>query len=711
MIKYDENSLNSEQKKALDATEGIVLVTAGAGSGKTRLLTHRVAYLIEKKGVDPKRILAITFTNKACKEMKERLRDMGVCDVLISTFHSLCLRILRKEIYNIPPYNENFTIYNENDQEKVLKQVYQSLSLDNEKDEWLRKDIEYYLSAWKNSGISFNVFFSELINQKVNGANDIINAISEYESILQNNNALDFDDLLLKTLELFDTFPEILHAYSNRYMYTLVDEFQDTSLVQYELVKRLISVHKNLFVVGDEDQCIYSWRGANFRNIFNLCNDFEDVKVFKLERNYRSTKNILEMANKVIKNNSERLDKKLWTENFDGELPTVYKATNEKEEARFVAKQIQKFVSIGYHYNDIAVLMRANSLSRNFEEAFLEAKIPHRIYGGYKFYDRSEIKNIISYLRIFVNPKDQISLLKIINFPRRGIGETTIEKLQNNAKELNMTILDMLVAGKVNDKKIETKLEKFTQNVKKMQKECEKLDIYQFVKKVINVFEIEDFYKSRGAEDEEKLENIDSFLSSVKEFKDKGEKVSLKDFLENITLQSDTDDIKEKGAVNIATIHSVKGLEFKVVFIVGLEEQIFPSKHAYDRADMEEERRLMYVALTRAEEFLYLTYVERRFMYGKSSMQNPSRFLKELGLVKPTISIYDKLGTSKIEKDIDKTIDKISKFKPFQKVFHPKYGYGKITQISDDGLVADIEFEDFGQKSLMLEFAPLEIEE
>ena len=385
----------------------------------------------------------------------------------------------------------------------------------------------------------------------------------------------------------------------------------------------------------------------------------------------------------------------------------MYNARDEKDEANFVAKEIIKLAGLGYSYNDMAVLMRANAFSRNFEETFLSYNIPHRIYGGFKFYDRTEIRNIVSYLRIFVNAKDQISLLKIINFPRRSVGEVAQKKLVESAKNLNKTVLEMLEEGSFEDKKILKKLENFIKNYEILKEDFKKLKLYDFVKKLIKLFEIESAYSSKSSEDEERLANIDSFLSSVKEYEDANKDSSLKEFLENITLQTDTDDIKENGTVNIATIHSVKGLEFKVVFIVALEEQIMPSRHAYHNAsDMEEERRLMYVALTRAEKLLYLTYASSRFMYGKSSYPAPSRFLRELGLVKSRPNIFEQISALKTLKT-EKVVQEISKYKVGQIVEHLKYGKGVIKNITEDGLVADIEFEDFGTKSLMLEFAPL----
>ena len=426
---YDLNSLNEEQKKALLEINGVVLVTAGAGSGKTRLLTHRICYLIEQ-GVSPYNILAITFTNKATNEMKERVAKM--CDryVWISTFHSMCVRILRENIEFLDGYNKNFTIIAEADRDKILKDL---LKKNNLQDDELSR-VEGHLDNIKNKGLDIDEYFLSL--QEFGNKTDLKNYQKicwQYEEYLQKNNALDFDDLLNKTLFLFNNYKSVLDHYADRFHYILVDEFQDTNLVQYKLIKLLASKHKNLFVVGDEDQCIYSWRGANFHNIFNLKNDFEDVKTFKLERNYRSTKNILTLANNVIANNNERLKKNLWTDKEDGASPVIYTAFDEKDEAMFVARTIEELVEQGYTYNDFAVLMRINALSRPIEEGLMMSQIPYKLYGGYKFYERAEIKMILSYLSVFVNPKDEISLFKIINFPKRGIGDVAISNLQNEA--------------------------------------------------------------------------------------------------------------------------------------------------------------------------------------------------------------------------------------------------------------------------------------
>ncbi len=699
MSEYDINSLNEEQKQALLQTEGVVLVTAGAGSGKTRLLTHRICYLIQN-GVSPFNILAITFTNKATNEMRERVLSMGYSGVWISTFHSMCVRILRENIHLLDGYTKNFTIIAENDRDKILKDLLKKHQCDDEE----RQKVESHLDNIKNKGLDIDEYFSAL--REYEKHQDLVTyekICYEYEDFLHKNNALDFDDLLNKTLFLFNNYKQVLNFYAERFRYILVDEFQDTNLVQYKLVKLLASVHKNLFVVGDEDQCIYSWRGANFHNIANLKDDFEDVQVFKLERNYRSTKNILTLANNVISNNRDRIKKQLWTEKDQGAGPVVYDAFDEKDEAGFVARTVSGLLSEGYSYGDFAVLMRVNALSRHFEDAFLTYDIPYKLYGGFKFYERAEVKVVLSYLSIFVNPKDEISLFKIINFPKRGIGDVAIAKLQEEAGESG--VLEYLLSEKFAFSKYKTKLASFVENIKSLREDMNTLSLSEFVEKVIKVFGINLAYAGVDEEAINRLGNIDSLLTSVREFEEDFENATLSDYLANVMLKSDSDQIQEDGFVSVATIHAVKGLEFKVVFVVGLEEGIFPlARASFSSAEMEEERRLMYVAITRAEEKIFLLHARKRFMYGKSNFQVASRFLKELGIVdkkKPRLN----LSNDEFEKK-EEIFD--SGFAVGDKVFFARFGNGVIVSISDDGQVGEIEFEDFGMKSIMLGSKALE---
>jgi len=699
MNKYDIESLNEEQKTALYETEGVVLVTAGAGSGKTRLLTHRICYLIKDLGVSPHNILAITFTNKATNEMKERVNEMCDGGVWISTFHSMCVRILRNNIDCLPEYNRNFTIISESDKDKILKELLKKNDVNEEEKDTLVK----HLDNIKNKGLDIEEYFAALTEYEKRKNVYIFQKICEqYEDYLRKNNSLDFDDLLNKTLFLLLNYHDVLQHYANRFQYVLVDEFQDTNLVQYKLIRLLTSVHKNLFVVGDEDQCIYTWRGANFQNIFNLKKDFENVKVFKLEQNYRSTKNIITIANNVIANNKERLEKSLWTNKDEGQSPVIYRAFDERDEALFVAKTIADLVYEGFSYNDFAVLMRVNALSRALEEGMMSYQIPYRLYGGFKFYERAEIRMILSYLSIFVNPRDEISLRKIINFPRRGVGDVAIEKLLEEAGD--EPFLDYLLSERFKFSKYYNKLKEFVEKTSELQEKLNTIPLFDFVKKVIKGFKIDEAYAGKDEESISKLQNIDSLLSGIQEYMNDNDGATLADFLADIMLRSDTDEIQENGVVTISTVHSVKGLEFKFVFVVGLEEGIFPlSRATLLRDELEEERRLMYVAVTRAEEKIFLSYTAKRYMYGKSNFQTPSRFLGELGIV-------DKKRTKIVSNDfVQKEKCEVfeSEFLIGDDVVHQRFGEGKIVNISDDGLVADIVFESVGKKSLMLNLAKL----
>ena len=744
-MNYNINELNEEQLAPLKVTEGAVLVTAGAGSGKTRLLTHRVAYLIDQLGVNPYQILAITFTNKAAGEMAERISSMvqGAERVWISTFHSMCAKILRMEISHLPPFTRDFSIYSESDSDKALKDVLAEKGLDSE----LKKNVSFHLSNWKNDTQSLNEYL--LTHKDEYDMNKIGIAMTAYQEKLKKNNALDFDDLIAKTVELFKTCPEVLGIYANRFKYIHVDEFQDTNSVQYLLVKMLASVHGNVFVVGDEDQCIYSWRGANFQNIFNFKRDFEDVKVFKLEHNYRSSPEIITVANNVIKNNSSRLNKNMWTTKPSGQKPILFNGYDERDEALFVAKNIQKLVPMEYKYNDICVLMRINALSRSFEEAFLSYNIPHRIYGGFKFYERVEIKNLINYLRLFVNPKDDVSFARVINFPKRGIGDGTLAKL--GEIDLNKSLLENCLSEEFKSSSaLYKKFISFIEGYNRVNS-FPKSPLSDFVEEMIKAFGIRGAYNTKDEDDMNRLLNIEQFIVSVKEYEALNPEATLNEFLENITLSSETDEIGEGGAVTIATVHAVKGLEFKVVFIVGLEEGIFPISRAFNSTgELEEERRLMYVALTRAEERLILSHVSKRYLYRDSTFQTPSRFCREFGILaldeikKPdsfarsgfgqnggygheksgnnylekhnalqdneNIKFFNKNAFMNKEKKEEKPLKDVSAYKVGQIVSHPRYGEGQIVEISSDGLVGDIIFE-VGKKSLMLELAPLIIKE
>lgn len=745
--------LNEEQQQALLQIDGAVLVTAGAGSGKTRLLTHRIAYLISELQVSPYNILAITFTNKAAKEMKDRVEKMieGGDRVWISTFHSMCAKILRMDIEKFGDYDSNFSIYSDQDTDKLFKQICAKYNIEKEEK---RKNISYHINNLKNNNMTMTEY--KKMYEYLDDIETIEHIYYDYQAELRKANALDFNDLMNVTYQLFKQCPEVLEKYAKRFKYVLVDEFQDTNTIQYDLVKMLTSVHKNIFVVGDEDQCIYTWRGANFANIFDFQKDFENVKLFKLERNYRSTKKILNLANKLIKNNKSRMEKNLWTENFDGAEIATKNVYDEKEEAEAVAREIYDLVqNHGYKYSDFAVLMRLNALTLPFEERFLAYNIPHRIYGGFKFYERAEIKNLISYLRLFTNPRDDISFERIINFPKRGIGESALKSLKEEANIYGESLLNTLLRDDL-DLSLSTmkKFESFKSAYLMLREDYEKMSLTDFVKQLIREFNIKSAYNSNSEEDINRLLNIDMFVLQVEDFENKNDSASLIQFLESISLISDIDGMDNAGnCVTIATIHSVKGLEFRYVFIVGLEEKIFPISRAFDNnEEMEEERRLMYVAITRAKENLMLTCCKTRYLYGKRDYQRPSRFLREINLapaeenIMPEFSVFQnnrygqQIGNyyreqyqSKVEKTYFKEPEKSkydynpqhfkTKFDEYvenkkpktennfeigQTVLHPKFGVGKIISI-DGGKFADIDFGKIGIKSIMLEISPLKV--
>lgn len=720
MKKFNIDELNDEQKEALLAIDGAVLVTAGAGSGKTRLLTHRIAYLLEND-VSPFSILAITFTNKATNEMKERVATLvdNSENIWVSTFHSMCVRILKRDIDSLcGDYTKNFTIYSDSDTEKVIKDILASRNASNDTN--FKKSVLFHLSNWKNNTLSLEEYRREF--SVVPDITKICNIIAEYEDVLKKNNALDFDDLLSKTYKLFKQCPEVLSYYANRFQYILVDEFQDTNGVQYELVKMLASVHGNVFVVGDEDQCIYSWRGANFRNIFNFKKDFADVKVFKLERNYRSSKSILTCANTLIKNNTSRFDKTLWTDKENGNKPEIYNAFDERDEALKIATTIKALVARGRKYSDFAILMRLNALSQSLEEALLSYNIPHKIYGGFKFYERAEVKVVLAYLRLFINPKDDVSFEKIINFPKRGIGDGAISRIR--ALSDGDSLLNTLLSYKIEeDTAVKNKTQNFVDTFWKLSSLKDSLTLTEFVTEVIEKFNIRSAFTPLNEENQNKLMNLDALISAVQKYQEENPDAHLEDYLETVTLVSDMDTLGEDGSVVVSTVHAVKGLEFKVVFIVGAEEGIFPLiRGNLSSADLEEERRLMYVAITRAEELVFLSYCTKRYMYGQSKYQLASRFCKELGLstgtkvsrLESVVSEikgggFDKSQWKMEEKTPQKAEKDVSKYRVGQVVEHPKFGQGQIVNISSDKLVGDIEFEDFGKKSLMLNIADLKI--
>lgn len=622
------DSLNDEQIKPVLATEGAVLVLAGAGSGKTRVLTTRIAHLVEDLGVPPSAILAITFTNKAANEMKERVarladtRGMWVC-----TIHSMCVRILRM-FPEEAGIKDNFSIYSETERNNIVKKSFQECDFDDDK---FLKSVKWHIANAKMLGLSPEEYGREYAAE--GDIDDIVKVYARYQAHLKENNSLDFDDLLNETRQLLKRSEEVREYLGGRFRYILVDEFQDTNAVQFEIVRMLASVHGNLFAVGDDDQSIYGWRGAKIENILHFEKFFPDVQTFKLERNYRSTGNILRIANAVIHNNGRRKDKTLWTKNGEGEKPQVFEAEEESGEARFVAHTIAGLVGRGYKYSDFAVLMRLNALTRSFEQEFTSDGISYKVFGGFKFYERKEIKDLIAYLRLISNPFDSEAAVRIINFPKRGIGARTVEALENYAYETELSVYDALLdldslgftAGTAK------KLADFRDLVKGWIVDSQDLPVNELVRRIVSDTKMREAYSDDSDESVNKLANIDEFINSVDEYCRLNKGATLADYLNQVTLSSDTDDMDDSNYVTLATIHSVKGLEFRCVFVIGLEENVLPGTRASESEEgLEEERRLMYVAVTRARERLYLTRSRSRYLYGKREPTARSRFLKEL---------------------------------------------------------------------------------
>lgn len=767
-MSIDLSTLNDRQIPAVLTTDGAVLVTAGAGSGKTRLLTHRIAYLIEEKGVKPWNILAITFTNKAANEMKERLENMieGASGLWVSTFHSMCARILRRHADKIG-YKTNFSIYGEQEKENILKKIVKELSedkksriykADTKEIDKVRKRASYTISDAKNEALSSEEYLSYL---RYDDEAELLGEICRrYEAEMKRNNALDFDDLLTKTYELLKTDEETREYYCDKFRYIHVDEFQDTNLVQYLLVKILAGKSGNVFVVGDEDQCIYGWRGAKADNMIDFTKDFK-CKVFKLEQNYRSTKKILNLANSVIRNNTKRLEKTLWTASGEGDDVTVFCARNETNEAEYVANVIKNLVESGeYSYSDFAVLMRVNALSRTFEERFLAYGIPHKMFGGFKFFERKEVKDLLAYLRIVANGDDSEALLRIINFPKRGIGASAIAQLVNYGAVTGRSLFSVVMGIEENTdlplalcKKVAPLKTLFACMLSQKDK-CRPSELVEYIVRILKLNEV---YGEDTEENISRKMNISALVESVRQFEKSNESGTLDDYMQMISLYSDLDEMGDgDDCVALATVHSVKGLEFRVVFVIGSEDGILPLSRSSDSDDeLEEERRLMYVAVTRAMRRLYITWAASRFMYNERKYTTPSRFLKEAGVAvksaQPSAALareraagflrdsYGDYGysygngasRSAEYKSVDyggksnfsgsSVYSANSAPKPQKKdvsgfdvgatVRHKKFGTGVILTLSAEagGVYAEIDFEKFGKMMLSLQYAPIEI--
>jgi len=713
--------LNDRQKEAVQTTEGPLLIMAGAGSGKTRVLTHRIAYLLVEKGVNPPNILAITFTNKAAREMKERIGALlgGAAEEMwVSTFHSMCVRILRRDIDRIG-IHKNFTILDTDDQVSVIKGILKDFNIDEKK--FPPRGILGSINSAKNKMVNAEKYaqYANTPYEKM-----VADVFAEYEKRLLRNHALDFDDLLLKTILLFERVPEVLEYYQRKFQYIHVDEYQDTNKAQYRLIHLLADKFRNLCVVGDSDQSIYRWRGADISNILSFEKDYPDAKVILLEQNYRSTKTILEVANAVIQNNVNRKPKKLWTENQTGQKVRYYRALNEVDEANFVASQIQSMVEEdGRHYRDFAVLYRTNAQSRVLEEYFLKAGIPYQLVGAVRFYERKEIKDLLAYLRLVANPSDDISFTRIINVPKRGIGAASLEKIARFAADQGISNLEAL------DRLDEIGLpstarksaEQFAELIHSLRKMQEFLTVSELTEEVLNRTGYREMLKAeRTLEAEGRLENIEEFLSVTKNFEQTSEDRTLIAFLTDLALISDVDqmdDPEDPGDKTVLmTLHSAKGLEFPVVFIVGLDEGVFPhSRSLLETAELEEERRLFYVGITRAEEELFLVNAESRILYGIFNRNTPSRFIEEIPEhlleflhEKPSASHSKSIRESRRLEPVSGTGNR---WKAGDTVIHRKWGTGTVVSVRGEGedLELDIAFpKPVGIKRLLAKFAPIE---
>ena len=745
------NDLNPVQQKAVLETEGPILVFAGAGSGKTRVLTYRIAYLIQEKGIPPWNIFAVTFTNKAADEMRERVEKLlggSAKGTWISTFHSACARILRQHIEHLG-FQRNFVIYDEQDQERHLKAVLKELELDFRM--FHPRAVRAAIESLKNEGITPDQYLPDTYNifQK-----RVALVYQRYQEDLRRNNALDFGDLLTFVTILFRRFPEILRSYQEQCRYVMVDEFQDTNLIQYLLLQQIIEKYRNICVVGDDDQSIYRWRGAEVGNILNFEKDFPKTKVITLEQNYRSTQNILRAANQMVRRNRSRKEKVLWTENPKGEVLTFCVAEDETDEARFVVEKILEQIHpsspIGFHgetgraYRDIAIFYRINAQSRAIEDELVKHRIPYTVVGGMKFYERKEIKDILAYLKLIANPSDGLSLKRIINVPSRGIGEKTIEKIEVFSRERGLPLYEgmeqALKEGGLSPV-AQSKMEEFIHLIKEFREERRTLPLSQLTLALLARTGYLDRLKEEGTEEAfSKIENIDELINVLTELEQGGEEVSLETFLDKVSLVTDVDLYEDKGnRVSLMTLHCAKGLEFPVVFIVGIEEGLLPHYRRGDEIeDLEEERRLCYVGITRAKERLFLSRAERRSTFGVGRVNLPSRFLDEL----PEELIQFEVRQGKVESLFDrephwddhfqqpeKEADYLEQeslppaegvvlspegFFPLKigmRVRHPKFGEGRVRSIEgmDENQKATILFQAVGSKRLKVRYANLEI--
>ena len=729
---YD--TLNEQQREAVFCTEGPLLLLAGAGSGKTRVLTHRIAYLIQEKGVNPYHILAITFTNKAAGEMRERVDNLvgyGAEHIWVSTFHSTCVRILRRHIDKLG-YDNHFTIYDTEDQKTVIREVMKRLKLD--KKQYAERALLNQISKAKDELVTPSEY--EMRAAGNFRETQVAKVYTEYQKQLRENNALDFDDLLFKTVELFQFHPDILEYYQDRFQYIMVDEYQDTNTVQLQFVSMLARKHRNLCVVGDDDQSIYKFRGANIYNILNFEKVFEEATVIKLEQNYRSTKNILNAANEVIRNNKGRKDKRLWTENEEGDLVVFHQYETEYEEANQVLHEIEKLSQDGIAYKQMAILYRTNAQSRVFEEKFLLKNIPYRIVGGVNFYSRKEIKDILAYLKAVDNGQDDLAVKRIINVPKRGIGAASIVKISDYAMQKEISFLDacyeaMEIPGLG---RAASKVQAFSLEIAKFRRLADAGSLTELFHAVT---EDTGYLMALKAEDSEeakaRIENIDELLNKVSTYELEADDPTLGELLEEIALVAEVDSLDESdNKVVLMTLHSAKGLEFPYVFLAGMEDGIFPSYMTIiseDKDDMEEERRLCYVGITRAKKKLYLSAAKHRMMHGRTQFNKVSRFIEEIP--EELLEVDQRMNFK--EKNPEKSIFAVNRKKTFQKpyqqtkqqftvvnggkldyqegdrVSHMKFGTGTVVEIVQGGrdYEVTVDFDRVGRKKMFASFAKL----
>ena len=697
------DDLNPPQKQVATTTEGPILVLAGAGSGKTRSIIYRTAYLINVKHINPSNILAVTFTNKAARELKNRLQrsfNISTYSLWIGTFHSVCTRILRAEQDSLP-FTSDFSIFVDVDQKSIFKKIYKKLDID-AKDFPVRR-VSTVISNQKNSLVLPKDFFN--FNEENYFTETTYKIYKEYQNFLLENNALDFDDLLMYTAILLHDNKEIRKKYADKFRYVMIDEYQDTNYAQFKIINLIAKEHQNLCVVGDDDQAIYSWRGANISNILNFEKDYKNVLTVKLEQNYRSPKSILDTANCLIKNNSERHPKELWTNITSKDKPKLLKLENEKQEAEFVAEMVSQLSSSGTSLNDCLILYRTNAQSRVFENAFYQHKLKYQIVGGVNFYQRKEIKDIVAYLRILTNPQDSNSFLRILNFPPRKIGKVSTERIERFAFDNDFNLFEAVQheISSLNGKTAQTVLN-FGARLKKWKKLSLEIPITPLVKKIINELELINIYdKSDDPKDIARAENLKEFVTATKEFSDNFEYDTekapmLTDFLQSISLQTDMDNLDEDiETIKLMTMHNAKGLEFDHVFIVGVEDGLLPHSRSIDDIQkMEEERRLLYVAITRAKKSIHLTYVRMRPVFGSISMAIPSRFLLEIDddlIDSENNRYYDLMAPRPKRRDnTNKPIVTESQkyFKIGQNIYHNKFGKGVVLNVDGTGKEAKL---------------------